>query len=123
MWLSRDTLQELPGGTEGNFSQGSRDANKEQESRALPLHQPSAVRPGFDFLQGQKMFLYSITPRPDLWPTQPPIQWVPGAFPWHLENLLEVSKIDLNLCNCSITFYMMSCHVNKFPADLILNLK
>jgi hypothetical protein len=25
-------------------------------------------------------FLFSIAPRPSLWPTQPPIQWVPGAL-------------------------------------------
>jgi hypothetical protein len=32
----------------------------------------------FDSWQRQEMFLFSIASRQVLWPTQPPIQWVPG---------------------------------------------
>jgi hypothetical protein len=32
----------------------------------------------FDFRQGQEIFLFSITSKPALGPTQPPVQWVPG---------------------------------------------
>jgi hypothetical protein len=39
------------------------------------------VRPGFDFWQRQENFLFSTVSRPDLGPTQPPIQWVLGFFP------------------------------------------
>jgi hypothetical protein len=39
-----------------------------------------AGRPGFNSRQGQEIFLFSTAPRPALGPTQPPIQWVPGAF-------------------------------------------
>jgi hypothetical protein len=38
-----------------------------------------AGRPGFDFRQGQEVFLYSTAFRP-VGPTQPPMQWVPKAF-------------------------------------------
>jgi hypothetical protein len=37
-------------------------------------------RPGFDSRQGQEILLFSTGPRPSLGPTQPPIQWVPGAL-------------------------------------------
>jgi hypothetical protein len=44
--------------------------------------------PGFDSRQGKDIFLFSITSRPALGLTQPPIQWVPGALsPW--SKLLE----------------------------------
>jgi hypothetical protein len=34
---------------------------------------------GFDSPQGQEIFLFSVTSRPALEPTQAPIQWVPGV--------------------------------------------
>jgi hypothetical protein len=34
---------------------------------------------GFNSEQGQEIFFFSITSRPDLGPTQLLIQWVPGA--------------------------------------------
>jgi hypothetical protein len=34
---------------------------------------------GFNFWQGQGIFLVSITSRPAIRPTQPPIQWIRGA--------------------------------------------
>jgi hypothetical protein len=34
---------------------------------------------GFDFRRGLGIFLFSTVFRPALGPTQPPIQWVPGA--------------------------------------------
>jgi hypothetical protein len=37
-------------------------------------------RPGFDSRQGQEIFLHFTISRPALGPTQPPIQWEPGAF-------------------------------------------
>jgi hypothetical protein len=39
-----------------------------------------AGRLRFDSRQGQEIFLYSTTSRLTLEPTQPPIQWVPGAL-------------------------------------------
>jgi hypothetical protein len=42
---------------------------------------PRAGRPGFGSRQGQEIFLFSTVSRPALRPTQPPIQWVPWAFP------------------------------------------
>jgi hypothetical protein len=38
-------------------------------------------RPGFGSRPEQQTFLYSTASKPDLSPTQPPTQWVPGAFP------------------------------------------
>jgi len=35
---------------------------------------------GFESWQGQGIFLFTTASRPALWPTQPPIQWVPEAF-------------------------------------------
>jgi hypothetical protein len=34
---------------------------------------------GFNSLQGQKIFLLSITSRSELRPIQPPVQWIPEA--------------------------------------------
>jgi hypothetical protein len=34
----------------------------------------------FDLWQSQQAFLFSIASRPALEPTQPPVQWVPGAL-------------------------------------------
>jgi hypothetical protein len=31
---------------------------------------------------GQRIFPLSSVSRPSLRPTQPPVQWVPGSFPW-----------------------------------------
>jgi hypothetical protein len=39
-----------------------------------------AGRLGFDSRQGQELFLFSTSFRPDLGLTQPPMQWVPGAL-------------------------------------------
>jgi hypothetical protein len=36
---------------------------------------------GFDPWQGLGIFLFTTTSRMALGPTQPPIQWVPGAVP------------------------------------------
>jgi hypothetical protein len=41
-----------------------------------------AGRPKFDSRQEQEIFLYSKESRLALEPTQPPIQWVPGALFW-----------------------------------------
>jgi hypothetical protein len=38
-----------------------------------------AGQPGFNSRQGQEILLISVVFRPALGPTQPPIQWVPGA--------------------------------------------
>jgi hypothetical protein len=35
---------------------------------------------GFDSRQGLEIFRFTTASRPALWPTQPPIQWVPGAI-------------------------------------------
>jgi hypothetical protein len=37
-----------------------------------------AGRPGFDSGQGKRIFLVTVS-RPAVGPTQPPIQWAPGA--------------------------------------------
>jgi hypothetical protein len=37
-------------------------------------------RPGFDPRQGQRIFPLTSASRPALGPTQPPVQWVPGAL-------------------------------------------
>jgi hypothetical protein len=37
-------------------------------------------RPGFDFRQGQEIFLFSTVFRPALGPTQLPIRWLPGTL-------------------------------------------
>jgi hypothetical protein len=34
----------------------------------------------FESRQGLGIFLFTTASRPALWPTQPPIQWVPGAL-------------------------------------------
>jgi hypothetical protein len=42
-----------------------------------------AGRPGFDFRQGQEIFVFSTASRTALGPTQPPIQWVLRTLsPW-----------------------------------------
>ena len=37
--------------------------------------------PGFQFRQGQEVFLFSKASRPAMGPTQTPVQWIPGVFP------------------------------------------
>jgi hypothetical protein len=39
-----------------------------------------AGRQGHDSRQGQGYFLFATASRQGLWPTQPPIQWVPAAL-------------------------------------------
>jgi hypothetical protein len=41
---------------------------------------------GFDSRQGLAIFLFSAASRTALGPTQPPIQWVPGAFSLGVER-------------------------------------
>jgi hypothetical protein len=41
---------------------------------------PRTGRPGFDPRQRQRIFLLASASRPTLGPTQPPVQWVPGAL-------------------------------------------
>jgi hypothetical protein len=48
-----------------------------------------AELPGFYSRQGQETFFYSMASRPALEPTQPPIQWVPGAL-----SLIPVREPD-----------------------------
>jgi hypothetical protein len=36
--------------------------------------------PGFDSQQGQEIFLFSIVSTPSMGSTQPPFQWIPGAW-------------------------------------------
>jgi hypothetical protein len=38
--------------------------------------------PGFESRHGLGIFLFTTASRSALEPTQPPIQWVPGALPW-----------------------------------------
>ena len=38
--------------------------------------------PGLESRYGQEFIPISETSRPDPWPTQPPMQWVPGFLPW-----------------------------------------
>jgi hypothetical protein len=35
---------------------------------------------GFDFRRGLEIFLFTTASRPVMGPTEPPIQWVPGAL-------------------------------------------
>jgi hypothetical protein len=37
---------------------------------------------GFDSRRGLGIFIFTTASRPALGPTQLPIQWIPGAFPW-----------------------------------------
>jgi len=37
-------------------------------------------RPGFDSLQGLRIFFFATASRPALGPIQPPIRWVPGSL-------------------------------------------
>jgi hypothetical protein len=37
---------------------------------------------GFESWQGLGILLFTTMSQPDLVPTQPPIQWVPGLFHW-----------------------------------------
>jgi hypothetical protein len=101
-----DTIRNLPGGTEekhGNLSAqswcsgpqwadrwssssantrsrvlvdllGSRDSSGGLATRLR------GGRPGFDFRQGQGIFLFTIGSRPNLGPTKPPIQWAPEVL-------------------------------------------
>jgi hypothetical protein len=39
-----------------------------------------AGRQGFDYRQGHRLFLFVTASRPALGPTQPHIQWMPGAL-------------------------------------------
>jgi hypothetical protein len=56
----------------------------------------------FDSRQRQEIFLFSTESRPALWPTQPPIQCVPGFFPYAVIVLCLIKhRDDLTL----LTFY------------------
>jgi hypothetical protein len=52
-----------------------------QESGQLTRYNDGLRASGFDFQQGQEIFLHPTMSRPALGPNQPHIQWVPGAFP------------------------------------------
>jgi hypothetical protein len=41
---------------------------------------------GFESRQGLGIFLFTTASRPALDPTEPPIQWVPGALPLRLKR-------------------------------------
>jgi hypothetical protein len=63
VYLFSRTSRCLGSGITGRYSSGLRDGG-----------------PGFDSRQGKEIFLYSTASRATLGPTQPPIQWVPGAL-------------------------------------------
>jgi hypothetical protein len=54
--------------------------NVEWKTMIAKLVQQRIRRPGFDSRQGQEVCIFSTASRPVLRPTQPAIQWVPGAL-------------------------------------------
>jgi hypothetical protein len=50
-------------------------------------------RLGFYPRQGQRIFPLTSVSRPALWPTQPPVQWVPGALSPGEKHCLGVTLI------------------------------
>jgi hypothetical protein len=58
----------------------------------------------FDSRRGLGIFLFTIASRPALGPTQPPIQWVPGALslgvkrPGHEADLSPPSSAEVKEC-------------------------
>jgi hypothetical protein len=55
--------------------------SKSRDSSVGVANSLGAGQKEFDSRQGQNIFLFSVTTRQTLEPTQPPIQWMPGTLP------------------------------------------
>jgi hypothetical protein len=80
-----------------------------------------AGQTGFDSQQGQGVLIFAIASRPALGPTQPPIQWVPGALlpgakrPWreadHSLHLVPRSRMYGAIPPLPLYAFMVWCSV------------